>query len=78
MRKEVRLVSIVCLVLLVALGLYFLQHTGKVIETLEDCVHTVSEGNSIQDAIDAASAGDVICVGAGTFVERVFIDDSSK
>ena len=38
--------------------------------------HRVTEGQSIQAAIDAASDGDVIFVGPGTYTESVIVDKS--
>lgn len=37
-------------------------------------VWLVAEGQSIQDAVDAAQAGDIIFIGAGTFIESVTVD----
>lgn len=41
-----------------------------------ECVVTVRPGESIQAAIDAAAAGDVICIGRGEWTENLVIDKS--
>ncbi|MBX0325661.1 hypothetical protein EGH21_21835 [Halomicroarcula sp. F13] len=40
----------------------------------QHCDATVSDGDSIQSAIDSASTGDTICVEAGTYDEDVTVD----
>ena len=42
----------------------------------DECGVVVAEGESIQDAIDAADAGDTVCLEFGTFNEEVVIDNS--
>jgi len=45
----------------------------------KDCTVTVPrELPTIQDAVDAASSGDIVCVKAGTFYEDVVIDKSIR
>lgn len=39
------------------------------------CTPTVSSGESIQSAIDAAISGDTICVGVGTYTENIILKD---
>lgn len=39
------------------------------------CTPTVSSGGSIQSAIDAASSGDTICVGVGTYTQKLTLKD---
>lgn len=39
------------------------------------CTPTVSTGGSIQSAIDAASSGDTICIGVGTYTEKLTLKD---
>lgn len=49
---------------------------GKHDETEEPCTITVQPGESIQEAIDAAAAGAVICLAAGEWEENVRIKKS--
>lgn len=39
------------------------------------CTPTVSSGGSIQTAIDAATSGDTICIGIGTYTENLTLRD---
>ncbi len=49
---------------------------GQRANGLGDCDTGVSPGGSIQEAVDAASSGDVICVKPGTYAETISIDAS--
>lgn len=42
----------------------------------DECAVIIRPGESIQAAIDAAEAGDVICLARGVWVENIFIDKS--
>lgn len=65
-----RLLLVICLVG-VAVGLLIARPwQGPQI----DCSLTVQPGQSLQAAIDAAAAGDVICLARGTWTENIVID----
>ncbi len=71
------------LIILAAAGLFFLsaatagaQQHIQPDEPAPDCDATVAEGESIQNAIDAASIFDRICLEDGVYQERLFLSDS--
>jgi nitrous oxidase accessory protein NosD len=51
---------------------------GGILQAADEstCIITVSEGSSIQSAIDAAPSGALVCIGEGTWSENVIIRKS--
>lgn len=70
MRKNHLIPAMLILVLMAILG------PGNGRDMQEECTVTVQPGESIQEAIDAAQAGDVLCLAAGTWEENLKITKS--
>ncbi|MCA1803002.1 MAG: right-handed parallel beta-helix repeat-containing protein, partial [Rhodothermaceae bacterium] len=49
------------------------SNTGSFPNFFDTCTQTIDNGGSIQEAIDAAETGDVICVGTGSFTGPIQI-----
>lgn len=50
--------------------------TAQSTDITDTCIDSVESGESIQEAIDAAASGDVICVGSGTYPGQINISTS--